>query len=147
MVTEGLFLVLVGRARAPVWHVGANYHLERKRPYVNHYSFHILDRDSACHHQDHRHPPFLAQVILNGPEYVVSQARKVGIGFIKDSNGFTSIGKASGFTKIVETFSEPRAVGRLRQIFERWIYCSCLNIALDFEEQQRSGFRYHLSKY
>ena len=44
-VTEGLFLVLVGRAQAPVWHAGANYHLERKKPYVNHYSFHILDRD------------------------------------------------------------------------------------------------------
>jgi hypothetical protein len=35
-VTEGLFLVLVGRAQAPVWHVGANYHLEKKTPYVNH---------------------------------------------------------------------------------------------------------------
>ncbi|HKN30649.1 MAG TPA: hypothetical protein VJY34_23350, partial [Roseiarcus sp.] len=35
----------VGRAQAPVWHVEANYHLERKTPYVNHYSFHILDRD------------------------------------------------------------------------------------------------------
>jgi hypothetical protein len=44
-VTEGLFLVLVGRAPAPVWHVGANYHLEKKTPYVNHYSFHILDHD------------------------------------------------------------------------------------------------------
>ena len=30
-VTEGLFLVLVGRAQAPVWHVEANYHLERKK--------------------------------------------------------------------------------------------------------------------
>src|SRR5260221_13902833 len=40
-VSEGLFLVLVGRAQAPVWHVEANYHLERKKPYVNHYSFHI----------------------------------------------------------------------------------------------------------
>jgi len=38
-VTEGLFLVLVGRAQAPVWHVGRNYHLDSKKPYVNHYSF------------------------------------------------------------------------------------------------------------
>ena len=30
-VTEGLFLVLVGRAQAAVWHVEANYHLERKK--------------------------------------------------------------------------------------------------------------------
>jgi hypothetical protein len=40
-----LFLVLVGRAQAPVWDVSAKHHIERKKPmpYVNHYSFHILD--------------------------------------------------------------------------------------------------------
>src|SRR6266853_1712820 len=44
-VTQGLFLILVGRAQAPVWDVSANHHIERKKPmpYVNHYSFHILD--------------------------------------------------------------------------------------------------------
>jgi hypothetical protein len=31
-VTQGLFLVLVGRAQAPVWDVGINHHLERKKP-------------------------------------------------------------------------------------------------------------------
>ena len=30
---------------------------------------------------------------------------------------------------------------------ERWVYRSCLCFALDFEEQQRSGFRYHFSNY
>ena len=46
-VTRGLFLVLVGRAQAPVWDVSANHHIARKKPmpYVNHYSFHILDPD------------------------------------------------------------------------------------------------------
>jgi len=46
-VTEGLFLVLVGRAQAPVWDVSANHHIARKKPlpYVNHYSFHMLDKD------------------------------------------------------------------------------------------------------
>ena len=38
-ITQGLFLILVGRAQAPVWDVGINHHLERKKPYVNHYSF------------------------------------------------------------------------------------------------------------
>src|ERR1700730_16620745 len=48
-VTQGLFLVLVGRAQAPVWDVGAKHHIERKKPmpYVNHYSFHILDPTAA----------------------------------------------------------------------------------------------------
>src|SRR5204863_2352568 len=38
--TQGLFLVLVGRAQAPVWNVSAKHHIERKKPmpYVNHYS-------------------------------------------------------------------------------------------------------------
>src|SRR5208283_2832309 len=33
------------------------------------------------------------------------------------------------------------------QVCERWIYRSCLCFALDFEEQQRSGFRYPFSNY
>ena len=49
-ITHGLFLVLVGRAQAPVWDVTANHHIEKKKPmpYVNHYSFHILDAE--CGH-------------------------------------------------------------------------------------------------
>jgi hypothetical protein len=115
---------------------------------VNHYSFHILDREwGHVTIKISGHPPFPAQVILNGHEYVACQARKAGIGFIKDGNCFTAIGNASGFTKIAETLSEQRAVGRLRQVCERWIYRSCLCFALDFEEQQRSAFRYHFSNY
>jgi len=147
-VTEGLFLVLVGRAQAPVWHVEANYHLERKTPYVNHYSFHILDRDwGHVTIKISGHPPFPAQVILNGHEYVACQARKAGIGFIKNGNCFTAISNTSSFAEIAETLSEQRAVGRLLQVCERWVYRSCLCFALDFEEQQRSGFRYHFSNY
>lgn len=46
----GLFLVVVGRAPATVWHVehtvdGRIRRIERKRPWVNHYAFHIRDRD------------------------------------------------------------------------------------------------------
>jgi len=46
-ITQGLFLILVGRAQAPVWDISANHHIEPKRPmpYVNHYSFHILDAE------------------------------------------------------------------------------------------------------
>jgi hypothetical protein len=147
-VTEGLFLVLVGRAQAPVWHVGRNYHLESKKPYVNHYSFHILDR--AWGHVTIKisgHPPFPAQVILNGHEYVACQARKAGIGFTKEGNCFTTIADMAGFAKIAATLSEPQAAGRLSEVCERWIYRSCLCFALDFEEQKRSGFRYHFSNY
>src|SRR5271167_3710468 len=147
-VTEGLFLVLVGRAQAPVWHVGSNYHLETKKPYVNHYSFHILDRDwGHVTIKISGHPPFPAQVVLNGHEYVACQARRAGVGFIKEGNCFTAIADASGFAKIAATLSDPRAIGRLSEVCERWIYRCGLCFAMDFEEQKRSGFRYRFSNY
>jgi hypothetical protein len=42
-----MFLILVGRAQARVWDVGKNHPIAPKKPmpYVNHYSFHILDPD------------------------------------------------------------------------------------------------------
>jgi hypothetical protein len=81
-ITQGLFLILVGRAQAPVWDVSANHHIEPKKPtpYVNHYSFHILDPQwGHITIKISGHPPFPAQVILNGHEYVACQARKAGI--------------------------------------------------------------------
>src|SRR6266403_2170795 len=72
-ITEGLFLILVGRAQAPVWHISAKHHIEPKRPmpYVNHYSFHILDPEwGHLTIKISGHPPFPAQVILNRHEYV-----------------------------------------------------------------------------
>jgi hypothetical protein len=148
-VTQGLFLVLVGRAQAPVWDVSAKHHLERKKPmpYVNHYSFHILDPDwGHLTIKISGHPPFPAQVILNGHEYVACQARKAGIAFTKEGNCFTTISDAAGLAKIADTLSEHRAIGRLSQVCERWIY-SCVCFALDFDEQKRSGFRYQYSNY
>jgi hypothetical protein len=148
-ITHGLFLVLVGRAKAPVWDVTANHHIERKKPipYVNHYSFHIVDREwGHLTIKVSGHPPFPAQVILNGHEYVACQARKAGIVFTKEGNCFTSISDAAGLAKIADTLSEHRAIGRLSQVCERWIY-RCVCFALDFDEQKRSGFRYQYSNY
>jgi hypothetical protein len=31
-ITLGLFLVLIGRAQAPVWDVNPSHHIERKKP-------------------------------------------------------------------------------------------------------------------
>src|SRR5215472_13326725 len=133
-VTRGLFLILVGRARAPVWEVGANHHLERKTPmpYVNHYSFHILDPDwGHITIKMSGHPPFPAQVMLNGHEYVACQARKAAISFTKEANCFTHISNPAGLAKIADTLSQPRTIGRPRQLCERWIYTTCLCFALD----------------
>ena len=149
-ITQGLFLVLVGRAQAPVWDVSGKHHLERKRPlpYVNHYSFHILDPDwGHITIKISGHPPFPAQVILNGHEYVACQARKADICFTKEGNCFTHISDAAGLAKIADTLSGQRTIGRLSRVCERWIYTTCLCFALDSEEQKRSGFHYQYAVY
>jgi len=149
-VTRGLFLILPGRAQAPVWDVGVNHHIERKKPmpYVNHYSFHILDPDwGHIAIKISGHPAFPAQVILNGHEYVACQARKAGIGFTKEGNCFTHISDAAGLAKIADILFEQRTIGRLSQACERWIYTTCLCFALDPEEQERSRFHYQYSNY
>jgi hypothetical protein len=137
----GLFLVLVGRAPTVVWTVGAHHHIKVKTPapYVNHYSFHILDRDwGHLTIKISGHPPFSAQVILNGHEYVACQARGAGILFAKEGNCFTTISDAAALAKIADTLSEPRAIGRLSQICERWIY-SCVCFALDYASRSTAG--------
>ena len=149
-VTQGLFLILVGRAQVPVWEVGRNHHLEHKKPmpYVNHYSFHILDPEwGPITIKISGHPPFPLQVMLNGHEFVACQARKAGISFTKEGNCFTHISDAASLAKIADTLSEAPTIGRLRQVCERWIYSACLCFALDLQEQQRSGFRYQYSNF
>lgn len=149
-VKQGVFLILVARAQAPVWEVTRRQHLERKKPmpYVNHYSFHILDPEwGHVTIKISGHPPFPAQVILNGHEYVACQARKAGIEFSKEGNCFTQISDAAGLAKIADTLSADQAIGRLSQVCERWIYSACLCFALDSEERNRSGFHYQYSNY
>jgi len=149
-VTQGVFLILVGRARATVYEVGRNHHLEHKKPmpYVNHYSIHILDREwGHITIKISGHPPFPAQVMLNGHEYVACQAAKAGIRFTKEGNCFTHISDAAGLAKIADTLLEASTIGRLRQACERWIYSAGLCFALDLEEQERSGFRYQYSNF
>src|SRR6202140_316868 len=149
-ITQGLFLVLVGRAQAPVWDVSANHHIEAKEPmpYVNHYSFHILDAEwGHVTIKISGHPPFPAQVMLNGHEYVACQARKAGIHFRKEGNCFTAIADAARLAQIAETLAEESAIGRLRQVCDRWLYSTCLCFGLDLEDQERSGFCYQYSTF
>jgi hypothetical protein len=150
-IRQGVFLILVGRAQAPVWDVTTNHHhIEPKRPmpYLNHYSFHILDPEwGHLTIKISGHPPFPAQVILNGHEYVACQAAKAGIRFTKEGNCFTQISDAAGLARIADTLSGQQAIGRLQSVCERWIYSSCLCFALELEEQKRSGFHYQYSNY
>ena len=150
---QGLFLILVARAIAPVWEVqrsgkGIIRNLEKKQSYVNHYSFHIMDPEwGHITIKMSGHPPFGAQVILNGHEFVASQGVKQGLSFTKDGNCFTQVQDVAGLARLADTLSDPRTIGRLSQLCDRWIYTACLCFALDLEEQERSEFRYDYSVY
>jgi hypothetical protein len=154
-VKPGLFLILVSKAPALVWEAqqtgtGKLGQLAPKDPwpYVNHYSFHILDPDwGHVTIKMSGHPPFGAQVILNGHEYVAAQARKAGVEFAKEENCFTSVSNPAGLAKIADTLSQKETAGRLRQLCERWIYSTCLCFALDLEEQEKSAFQYQYSVF
>ena len=152
-VSTGVFLVLAAKAPASVWEVtrtasGTIANLAKKTAYVNHYSFHIMD--PAWGHVTVKmsgHPPFPAQVILNGHEYVAATARAAGIGFTKEGNCFTGIADPRGLARVADTLSQSAAIGRLGQVCDRWIYTACLCFGLDLAGQARSGFRYGYSIY
>ena len=143
--------MLVGRAPAWVWEVAGfgsgGINLKRKRVWVNHYSFHLIDAEwghvtiKIC-----GHPPFTSQVILNGHEYVASQARKAGLEFCKEGSCFTEVSNARDLAQVADTLRSPTAVGRLRQVCERWLY-TCLAFGLSLEEQKQSRFQYCYSVY
>ena len=147
-VGPGVFMILVARAPATVWDVrrpadgrviGA---IAKKTSHVNHYSFHIMD--PVWGHLTIKmsgHPPFAAQVILNGHEYVAVAAQGEEIGFVKEGNCFTGIADPQRLARVADTLSQPAAIGRLGQVCDRWIYSACLCFGLDLDEQERSGFR------
>ena len=149
-VRTGVFLVLVARAPATVWKVsrsgaGVIHHLEK---FVNHYSFHIMD--PTWGHVTIKvsgHPPFGAQVILNGHEYVACAGEKVALGFAKVGNCFTRVSDPERLAQIADTLSGPGTIGRLSQVIDRWIYTACLCFGLNVDEQQQSGFVYDYSIY
>ena len=109
VVERGVFLILVARAIAPVWEVtrstgGVLCNLAKKRAFVNHYSFHILDPEWG--HMTIKmsgHPPFGAQIILNGHEYVAAAARAASIRFVKEGNCFTRIADPAALAQIADT--------------------------------------------
>lgn len=152
----GVFLIFISRAPAPIFDVqrsnnGKITNIIKKNPlpYVNHYYFHIIDPDwGHITIKMSGHPPFSAQIMLNGHEYVARQAPKQGVKFTKAGNCFTHITDAQQLGLIAETsLCSDRVIGCLIQLCGRWIYSSCLCFALNLDDQQRSGFRYVYSVF
>jgi len=85
-VAPGLFLILVAKAPASVWQVertrsGTIRNLAKRTAFVKAYSFHLMDPDwGHLVIKMSGHPPFAAQVILNGHEYVACQVLTDSLG-------------------------------------------------------------------
>jgi len=79
---------------------GVICHSDAKRAFINHDSFHIIDPDwGRITIKMAGHPPFGAQIILNGHEYVACQARQQKIPFTNEGNCFTIISKPAELPK------------------------------------------------
>lgn len=152
---RGLFLVMTGNAPAPVWEVirtknGKISEIRRRKnwPYVQHYYFHLIDAEWG--HVTVRmcgYPPFGAQVILNGHEWVSRQALRKHIVVAKESNCFVAGSDFNGICRLAAALNEDMTEGGLKKVCERWITTACLCFALSLEDQQRSGFAYAYSVY
>jgi hypothetical protein len=150
----GVFCIVVKRAPYPVWTVhrfgngGVDIYRAKQSPYVNHYAFHIWD--VAWGHLVIKvcgHPPFTAQILVNGHDYVACQATKRGLKFRKEDNCFTDWADAAGLRKVADTIRSPSVIGRLKRACEHWLSKVCLCLALDVAEQKRSGFHYDFAVY
>src|SRR5262252_7766136 len=152
---SGLFLVITGNAPAPIWEVKRNtagriteIRHRKNWPFVKHYYFHIMDREWG--HVTIRmcgYPPFGAQLILNGHEWVEREARRKCLTVVKDGNCFVEGSDFAAVNRVAARLHQENAIGRLRELCERWIYSTCLCFALVHEEQKRSAFAYQYSVF
>jgi hypothetical protein len=152
--TPGVFAIVVKKAPFPIWHVkrypnkGLHIYRTERPSWVNHYAFHIWDRDwghlsiKMC-----GHPPFSCQIAVNGHEYVAIQAQKKGLEFRKEDNCFTECADAAALSLVADTLRSPDAIGRLQQACAYWLDKVCLCLALSKAEQEKSGFRYQYFTY
>lgn len=147
----GIFAVFVSRAPAMVWDVkefGAGKIDLRKKtptPFINHYCFHIIDREwGHITIKMAGHPPYGAQIMLNGHEWVERRKAIQKLSIIKEGNCFTSFSNGEALSRIADTLSIQK--GQLEIVCNRWIY-KCLWFGLDEGEQERSGFKYQYSIY
>ena len=151
----GLFLVIKSNAPAPLWEVKRNgegriSEIRRRKtwPYVRHFFFHLIDREWG--HVTIRmcsYPPFGAQVILNGHEWVERQARRARVTAVKDGNCFIEGSDFSAICRVAAKFDRAETIARLRELCDRWIYSACLCFALPHEDRKRSGFGYRYSVF
>ena len=151
----GLFFVIKSNAPAPVWEVKRNgegriteIRHRKSWPYVRHFFFHLIDQEWG--HVTIRmcgYPPFGAQVILNGHEWVERLARRKRVVAVKNGNCFIEGSDFSKISRLAAELNRVETIARLRKLCERWIYHTCLCFALPHVDRERSGFAYQYSVF
>lgn len=150
----GVFLILVAKAPALVWEVthgssGAP-HVTCKTPWpsVNHYHFHVIDQEwGHLTFKMSGHPPFGVQVMRNGHEWVERRARKNTLAVVKEGNCCVGGSDFPALDRLADALCNAHVIERLTAVCDRWVYSSGLCVALDRDEQRRSGFHYQYSCY
>ncbi len=145
--SSGIFLILKCRASASIWEIEefkkGNINIKKKLGFVNHYYFHIMDKQWG--HVTIRmcsHPPFNCMIILNGHEFTERKLIEKNILFEKTDNCFTAYDNGAALTEVADTCS----IGQLEGVCNRWI-SSCLWFGIDYDAQQRTDLRYQYCIY
>jgi hypothetical protein len=113
---------------------------------VNYFYIHLKDPDWG--HMIIRmssYPPFGAQIILNGHEWVASQASRQGVPINKTGNCFVEGSAYQALERIAKALRNPSAIGQLFRACDRWVYSSALCFGLSLADQERTNFRYRYS--
>lgn len=146
----GIFAVFVSRAPSLLWEIkkfengSIDIRRKKKTSLVNHYYFHIMDKEwghiiiRMC-----AHPPFSCNIILNGHEWVERQQDYSNLQATKEGNCFTSYNNGEKLSQIADTL---KFKGQFEQVCQRWVY-SCLWFVMDEKQQQDTGFCYKYSVY
>ncbi len=146
----GVFAVFVSRAPSLLWEVkrfdndSIDIRRKKKTSLVNHYYFHIMDKDWG--HITIRmcaHPPFSCNFILNGHEWVERHKDYNELEVTKEGNCFTSYNNGDKLSQIADTL---KFNGQFEQVCQRWIY-SCLWFVMDKKQQEATGIKYNFSIY
>jgi hypothetical protein len=149
---QGIFQIFVSRAPGLLWNVRENrqgrpvVRRAKKWPLINHYHFHLIDREWG--HVTIRmsgHPPFGRQINVNGPEWVQRQAQRSGVATVKEENCFVGGSEVRALNELAAKLDSPSGLASLAVMVDRWIYSAGLCFALNAEEQMRSGFYYQYS--
>jgi hypothetical protein len=111
-------LVITGNAPAPTWEVKRNsdgriteVRHRKNWPSAKHCYFHIMERVGHVTIRMCGYPPFGAQLILNGHEWVEREARHKCLTTVKDGNCFVEGSDFAAVNRVAARLHQENAIG------------------------------------